>query len=228
MPQSPEAIAARDLIRSYATEQGVDVEDGSRPGELVLTLPGENKLRTTCSLIAGNRVLSVSAFVIRNPDENHLSVYRFLLRRNLTMPVLGYAIDDSGDVYLTGQVPIGALDEEFLDQILGIVLAGTDDIFNELLVLGFLGSMRKEWQWRVSREESLANLEAFREILQQEEDGQDSENSHEASVEGENGLTAGGTTAEEPIDRDGGADGVRRLPHDRPRRDGSDGTDARS
>ena len=182
MPDSPQAVAARDLIRSYATEQGIEVEDGSRPGELVLTLPGENKLRTACSLIAGDRVLSVSAFVIRNPDENHVSVYRFLLRRNLTMPVLGYSIDDSGDVYLTGQVPIGALDEDLLDRLLGIVLAGSDDVFNELLVLGFLGSMRKEWRWRVSREESLANLEAFREILQQEEDDADAAHSHEAGV----------------------------------------------
>ena len=182
MPHSPESIAVRDLVRAYAAEQGVEVEEGTRPGELVLTLPGEHKLRTTCSLIAGNRALSVSAFVIRNPDENHCSVYRFLLRRNLTMPVLGYSMDDSGDVYLTGQVPIGAVDEEFLDQLLGIVLAGTDEVFNELLVLGFLGSMRKEWKWRVSREESLANLEAFREILQQEEDDADAAHSHEAGV----------------------------------------------
>ncbi|GAB47165.1 YbjN domain-containing protein [Mobilicoccus pelagius] len=190
MPNSPESIAVRELIRTYAAAQDVEVEEGARPGELVLSLPGENKLRTACSLIAGSRVLSISAFVIRNPDENHTSVYRFLLRRNLTMPILGYSIDDSGDVYLTGQVPIREVDEPFLDQLLGIVVAGTDDIFNELLVLGFLGSMRKEWQWRISREESLANLEAFRKVLQQEEDDDDSGNSHEASVEDEPGMIA--------------------------------------
>ena len=47
----------------------------------------------------------------------------------------------------------------------GVVLTAADEPFNELLVMGFLGSMRKEWEWRVSRGESLRNLEAFRTIL---------------------------------------------------------------
>ena len=46
-----------------------------------------------------------------------------------------------------------------------MVLEACDGAFNELLVLGFLSSMRREWQWRVSRGESLRNLEAFRDIL---------------------------------------------------------------
>ena len=166
MPHSPESIAVRDLVRAYAAEQGVEVEEGTRPGELVLTLPGEHKLRTTCSLIAGNRALSVSAFVIRNPDENHCSVYRFLLRRNLTMPVLGYSIDDSGDVYLTGRLPLAGLDGEALDRLLGVMLEASDGIFNEVLSRGFLTSMKKEWRWRTTHGESTRNLEAFRHLLE--------------------------------------------------------------
>ncbi|WP_082043811.1 type III secretion system chaperone family protein [Mobilicoccus massiliensis] len=196
MPTSPESLHALDLIRTFAAEQEVAVEEGTRPGELVLTLPGENKLRTTCSLIAGGRMLSISAFVIRNPDENHSAVYRFLLQRNLSMPVLSYALDDSGDVYLTGQVPISTVDEEFLDQLLGIVLAGTDEVFNELLVLGFLGSMRKEWSWRVSREESLANLEPFRELLQRQEDEGPNTLSHESAVDEEDAVDNGSPRSE--------------------------------
>jgi hypothetical protein len=42
------------------------------------------------------------------------------------------------------------------------VLEAADSHFNELLAIGFLSSMRKEWEWRVSRGESLRNLEAFR------------------------------------------------------------------
>ena len=45
------------------------------------------------------------------------------------------------------------------------MLTAADEPFNELLVMGFLTSMRKEWEWRVSRGESLRNLEAFRGIL---------------------------------------------------------------
>jgi hypothetical protein len=107
----------------------------------------------------------VSAFVVRNPDENHDEVYRFLLRRNLRLPGLAYAVDKAGDVYVTGRIPSAGVDAASLDQLLGVVLVAADEPFNELLLMGFLSSMRKEWAWRVSRGESLRNLEAFRQIL---------------------------------------------------------------
>jgi hypothetical protein len=153
------------VVESYLDGSGVPWERGAREGEYVVTLPGEKKLRTVASLVAGADALSVSAFVIRNPDENHDEVYRFLLRRNLRLPGLAYAVDRAGDVYVTGRVPAAGVDEELLDQLLGVVLAAADEPFNELLVLGFLTSMRKEWEWRVSRGESLRNLEAFRTVL---------------------------------------------------------------
>ena len=53
-----------------------------------------------------------------------------------------------------------------LDQLFGVVLAASDEAFNELLALGFLGSMKKEWAWRVSRGESTRNLDAFRHLLE--------------------------------------------------------------
>ena len=117
------------------------------------------------SVVVSDSALSVSAFVIRNPDENHDEVYRFLLRRNLRLPGLAYAVDKSGDVFVTGRIPAAGVDAETLDQLLGVVLTAADEPFNELLVMGFLTSMRKEWEWRVSRGESLRNLEAFRSIL---------------------------------------------------------------
>jgi hypothetical protein len=140
-------------------------ELGGRPGELVVTLPGDKKLKTVLSLLVRDRTTSLSAFVIRNPDENHEVFYRTLLRKNLRLQGLAYAIDIDGDVYLRGEVPTSALDAEHLDQLFGMVLAASDDVFNELLALGFLGSMRKEWAWRVSRGESTRNLEAFRHLL---------------------------------------------------------------
>jgi hypothetical protein len=108
----------------------------------------------------------VSAFVVRNPDENHEAFYRHLLRRNLRMPLLAYAIDTSGDVYVKGEVPTASVDADYLDQLLGVVLEAADSPFNDLLVLGFLTSIRKEWAWRISRGESTRNLEAFRHLLE--------------------------------------------------------------
>ena len=153
-------------VAAYLAESGHDWEPGAREDEFVVTLPGEKKLKTVASVVVSDTALSVSAFVIRNPDENHDEVYRFLLRRNLRLPGLAYAVDKAGDVYVTGRLPAAGVDAASLDQQLGVVLVAADEPFNELLVMGFLSSMRKEWEWRVSRGESLRNLEAFRHILE--------------------------------------------------------------
>lgn len=157
--------AVEALVREFLDETGLEWELGGRDGELVVTLPGERKLKTVCSLVVSDQALSVSAFVVRNPDENHEAVYRYLLRRNLRMPGLAYGIDTSGDVYVTGRVPLAGVDAAYLDQLFGVVLDAADGAFNELLAAGFLTSMKKEWAWRVSRGESTRNLDAFRHLL---------------------------------------------------------------
>ena len=166
-PATDDAAAdAEATVRAYLDDAGIEWELGGRPGEFVVTLPGEKKLRTVASLLVGDRYTSVSAFVVRNPDENHEAFYRHLLLRNLRMPGLAYAVDTSGDVYVKGEVPTAAVDAAYLDQLFGVVLEAADSPFNELLVLGFLTSMRKEWAWRISRGESTRNLEAFRHLLE--------------------------------------------------------------
>ncbi|QNF94531.1 YbjN domain-containing protein [Janibacter indicus] len=158
-----QALAA---VRRTLEDADLEHEGGARDGELVVTLPGEKKLKTVVSLVVGEQALSVSAFVIRNADENHEEFYRHLLRRNLRIPLLAYSIDASGDVYVGGRIPLRAVTEELVDQVLGVVLDAADAPFNELLLLGFRSSMQKEWDWRVSRGESLRNLEAFRSVLE--------------------------------------------------------------
>ena len=68
-------------VRAFLDEAGLPWEPGGRPGEFVVTLPGEQKLRDRRSLVVAEQSLSVSAFVVRNPDENHEAVYRYLLRK---------------------------------------------------------------------------------------------------------------------------------------------------
>ena len=156
------------LVEDYVRDTGIEHEPGAREGEVVVTLPGEHKLKTVVSLVAGQRTLSVSAFVIRSADERHEEFYRFLLRRNLKLPGIAYAIDSSGDVYVRGVLPAAGLDAEQLDRLLGAVLDAADGPFNELLAIGFLSSMVKEWRWRIERGESLRNLAAFAALLERE------------------------------------------------------------
>jgi hypothetical protein len=51
-----------------------------------------------------------------------------------------------------------------LDRVLGSVLSYADDHFNTMLEIGFGTSIKREWDWRVKRGESLRNLEAFAEF----------------------------------------------------------------
>lgn len=89
-------------------------------------------------------------------------MYRWLLERNLKMYAVAFALDRLGDIFLDARLPLEAVTAEELDRILGSVLTNADGSFNTLLELGFAASIRKEWDWRRSRGESTANLEAFR------------------------------------------------------------------
>jgi hypothetical protein len=162
---STAAVQVQEL-HSWLDDLGVTWEEGTRTGETVVTLPGEHKLRTVVSLLVRDRSLQLRAFVVRNPDENHAEVYRFLLRRALRLPGLGYAVDGAGDVYVTGRVPLQGLDPDLLDELLGGVLAACDEPFQRVLRLGFWSAIRREWAWRREHGESTANLAAFADELQ--------------------------------------------------------------
>ena len=77
-----------------------------------------------------------------------------------------YTIDRAGDIHLVGRVARHAVIDEEIDRILGQVLEAADGDFNTLLELGFATSIRREWAWRESRGESLANLSAFAHLVE--------------------------------------------------------------
>jgi hypothetical protein len=157
--------SAERVVTGWLAESGLEHELGARPGEYLVQLPGEAKLRTGVSVLVGDRALSVSAFVIRHPDENHEAFYRWLLARNVRLPGIAFAVDPAGDVFLVGRLPLEGVTWRTFDELLGAVLTASDSAFNELLALGFLSSMRREWAWRTDRGESTRNLEAFRHLL---------------------------------------------------------------
>jgi hypothetical protein len=156
-----------ETIAAALEDLGLDYE---RPADdrFVVALPGEKRLKTACWLVVGAHALEVQAFVMRKPDENREAVYEFLLQRNGRMYGVSWAVDSMGDVYLIGRVPLSAVTAEEIDRVLGSVLEYADGTFNTLLELGFGSSIRREWAWRVKNNESLANLQAFREFAQRE------------------------------------------------------------
>lgn len=154
-----------DVVRATLDDLEVPYEE-STPGTFVAVLPGERKLRTTVSLVVGPHSLTVNAFVVRHPDENVGGVHKWLLQHNAKHPGVAFGVDPLGDVYLVGQLPLAGITPEVVDQMLGRVLDVADSSFNTLLELGFAASIRREWAWRVSRGESLANLQAFTHLVE--------------------------------------------------------------
>ena len=159
-----DALRASEL--TYAEHPGVQ---GGLPG-LVVELPGERKLKTNTVLSIGEHSVRVEAFVCRKPDENHEGVYRFLLKRNRRLYSVAYTLDNVCDIYLVGRMSLASVDADEIDRVLGQVLEAVDSDFNTLLELGFRSSIQKEWEWRVSRGESLKNLEAFAHLIHQDDD----------------------------------------------------------
>ena len=156
---------ARETLETTLKEAELEWES-PQPGSYVVKLPGTRKLSTTVSLIIGRHSLSLNAFVIRHPDENHEAVHRWLLERNLRLYGVSYAIDSLGDIYLAGKLPLSAVTPDEIDRLLGSVLEAADGSFNTLLELGFASAIRKEYAWRVSRGESTRNLDAFAHLTQ--------------------------------------------------------------
>jgi len=150
-------------VADFLQSKGIDFEQEGNT--FLVTLQGEKKLQTHCALIVGDHSLSINAFVIRKPDENEDQVHHWCMSKNAAMYGLAFAINQLGDIYLVGRLPLDAVNVKELDRILGSVLQYSDSSFNPLLEIGFANAIRREWAWRLSRGESLANLEAFAHLM---------------------------------------------------------------
>src|SRR3954451_15344264 len=155
-----------ELIERVCSERELEWEP-TGDSTYVVTLPRTHKLKTVCNLIVGEHALRLEAFVMRRPDENREELWAWLLRRNARMYAVAFSIDTVGDVYLTGRVSLTGLDSDELDRLLGSVLTYADESFDTMLEIGFGTAIRREWDWRVKRGESLANLQAFKHIVEQ-------------------------------------------------------------
>jgi Putative bacterial sensory transduction regulator len=158
--QPDETATAAAVIEAALKELDLPSEHPST-GAYLVKLAGQHKLATVTWLIAGRHSLHVEAFFCRRPDENHERFYRFLLERNGRTYGVHFAVDQVGDVYLVGRLPLAAVSADEIDRILGCVLSYADENFDAALELGFASAIRREWAWRAKNGESLANLQAF-------------------------------------------------------------------
>jgi hypothetical protein len=130
-------------------------------GAFLVTLPGEHKLTTMTWLMVQDFSLLIEAFFMRKPEDEPGPLHDWLLKRNAHMYGMAYSIDQLGDVYIVGRLPLSAVEPDEIDRLLGCMLRYSDDAFDTAVALGYESSIRREWAWRVKRGESTANLKAF-------------------------------------------------------------------
>jgi hypothetical protein len=161
------SVGVRACLDQLDVPEGPESPGWSEPrtGRFVVTLPGDLKLRIATVLDARRYTVDLHTFVARRPEENHESVYRWLLRANVGLHGVAYGLDQLGDVYLAGRLPVDEVSPSSLDRVLGACVDAADSGFRAVLELGYASAIRREWAWRTSRGESTANLDMFSGVL---------------------------------------------------------------
>ncbi|HEX9343834.1 MAG TPA: YbjN domain-containing protein [Actinomycetota bacterium] len=147
-PESVQA-AARDAVTAFLAEQEREVPaERLGEGRWFLRLAGERKLGIGVHLVVGDRTLRVESFFMRAPEEQRERLYHDLLVRQAGTYVLRFTLDESGDLFLIGQVPLQAVTIQEVDRIVGTILEVCDTAYLPAVEIGFAASMAAEKAWR--------------------------------------------------------------------------------
>ena len=144
---APDRDPHRELIVTTLEQTDLPVAEVA-PGRWMTMLEGEHKRTIPVLLELGDRSLTVTSLLAGVPDEGHEEVYRILLQRNQRPLPVHFALDDEGDLVLVGRIPRAALDEQSLDELLGLILTQADETFDQVLRTGFRSYIDVEQRWR--------------------------------------------------------------------------------
>jgi hypothetical protein len=114
------------------------------PGEVprwYVRLRGEQKDAIAVWFTLRERTLHYESYVLPAPEENHAAFYEQLLRRNLKLYGLTFAIGAEDGVYLVGQRSVADVDDDVLDWIVGSMYHTVEQCFRPALRIGFASRM---------------------------------------------------------------------------------------
>ena len=117
-------------------EKAEDDADGARRRWL-LRFKGEEKDVIALWLTLRQRSLEVEAEIAPAPDEQHLEVYRFVLRRNAGLAPLHVALGPEEGLYLVGRFAADDVTAATLDEICGAAVHYVDELFPTIMSLGY-------------------------------------------------------------------------------------------
>jgi hypothetical protein len=152
MPVAPASREQLDelgaLIRSWAEKTQLDNELVLAVDQLpmdrrwFIRLAGEEKQVTTIWFHLRERTLHFETQFMPSPEENREQLFEYLLRLNNKLFGVRFSIGDEEAVYLMGQLPWSAVDEEELDRIVGSAYAYTEQWFRPAMRIGYASKFR--------------------------------------------------------------------------------------
>ena len=108
-----------------------------------LVLPGSVRLAIPVAIDVGARTTTVTSFLLRGPRTDRsgdpAALHRVLLRKNLRLHRLRFALDEDDDVVLVGRLPTVSLSAEEVEATLAEVLTVGDEAFEGLVHHGYPG-----------------------------------------------------------------------------------------
>jgi len=143
-PANPEQVEefGRLIDRWASNEQSTNdlvshVEFVPAERRWLVRIRGEDKAVITVWLTLGERTLRYETYFLPAPEENIERCWEYLLRLNARLYGMRFAIGAEDAVYLMGQVPLKAVDDEELDRIVGASYSYTEQYFRAALAIGF-------------------------------------------------------------------------------------------
>ena len=113
--------------------------DGTPLGEprWYVRMVGESKDFITVWLTLGQRTLRYETYVLPAPIDHVDAVRETLLKHNDRLVGAHFSIGAEDAIYLRGEVPNAALDEDELDRVIGTMYTTVEETFQPLVRLAF-------------------------------------------------------------------------------------------
>jgi hypothetical protein len=131
------------LIDAWAAEeQGTNpligaVERDRDLDRWYVRMRGEEKATITVWLTLGQRTLHYESYFMPAPVERHRECFEYLLRANLKLFGMRFAVGAEDAIYLVGQMPLSAIDRGELDRIVGATYAYSEQYFRPAMAIGY-------------------------------------------------------------------------------------------
>lgn len=127
------------LLHANAHNELILAVDRSTDQEIrwYVRMSGQEKEFTTVWLTLGQRTLRFETYVMPAPEENAQVLYESLLRRNEKLVGAHFSIGQEDAVFLRGEIPLAALNEQELDRLIGTLYSTVEQSFGALIRIGF-------------------------------------------------------------------------------------------